>query len=127
MPVLRIGPFFDEDANEVLKLATQAATRDIAETLLITWYVMLESRIRVNQDRYLSGLTRDRNDDYTWRVHDDISKVYGPWLEGVGSQNAHTRFGGYWSLRDSRADVSKSAASIAEEKISQACEDLGGA
>jgi len=25
--------------------------------------------------------------------------VYGPWLEGVGSRNATTRFKGYWSFR----------------------------
>ena len=25
--------------------------------------------------------------------------VYGPWLEGVGSRNATTRFKGYWAFR----------------------------
>ena len=29
--------------------------------------------------------------------------VYGPWLEGVGSRNATTRFKGYWAFRKAAA------------------------
>lgn len=126
MTVHRVGPFFEGDAGETLKLATQAASRDIAETLLITWYVKLDSAIQVNQNRYLSGLTRDRNDDYTWRVHDDIGKVYGPWLEGIGSQNPRSTFKGYHALREANAEVSGQAYDIADENIAEAVKELGG-
>lgn len=29
----------------------------------------------------------------------EAGPVYGPWLEGVGSRNATSRFKGYWSFR----------------------------
>ena len=33
--------------------------------------------------------------------------VYGPWLEGVGSRNATTRFKGYWAFRKATAALDR--------------------
>lgn len=33
--------------------------------------------------------------------------VYGPWLEGLGSRNATTRFKGYWAFRKASAALDR--------------------
>ena len=47
-----------------------------------------------NYRRNVNGIVRDLNGLIT-----DGGVVYGPWLEGVGSRNASTRFKGYAAFR----------------------------
>jgi len=39
-----------------------------------------------------------RRDGAHWKISDN-GVIYGPWLEGVGSRNATTRFKGYANYR----------------------------
>lgn len=119
------GRFFASDPNDIIKKHVIKGGEDIAETLLITWYVKLDQRIRVNQYRYLSGLTKTQTGDDTWAVHDNISFVYGPWLEGKGSQNPRTRFKGYHALENARREVRQQVPEIMERNLAEAVEELG--
>jgi hypothetical protein len=51
------------------------------------------------------------------RVVNDAMVVYGPWLEGVGSRNATTRFKGYFSFRRARQEVEAKTAALVEPAL----------
>lgn len=51
------------------------------------------------------------------RVVNDNMVVYGPWLEGVGSRNAATRFKGYFSFRRARQETEAKAAALVEPAL----------
>lgn len=120
------GEFFQSDPSEKLRVAVHRGGESVAETLLITWYVNLDERIKVNQYRYLSGLTKEESGEDSWSVHDDVSYVYGPWLEGKGSQNPRSTFKGYFALRNARRSATKDARDIVESEVHDAVVELGG-
>jgi len=53
--------------------------------------------------------------------------VYGPWLEGVGSRNATTRFKGYFSMRKAANSVAAKAKAIAQPVIDTFTRKANGA
>ena len=55
---------------------------------------------------------------------DDSGVVYGPWLEGVGSRNATTRFKGYSSFRRTAQKMEELAPEIATRHVQQAVQEL---
>lgn len=59
------------------------------------------------------------------KVHDSLV-IYGPWLEGVGSRNATTRFKGYAMFRNARQKVEQMKLEILKKWIGKAVERLGG-
>lgn len=60
-----------------------------------------------------------------YRVHDSMV-VYGPWLEGVGSRNASSRFKGYRTWRLTRQDLRAKAPIIAVRVLKRYMPKLGG-
>ena len=54
----------------------------------------------------------------------DSEVEYGPWLEGVGSRNATTRFKGYHSFRRVGQTLQKDAPAILEQYIKKAIAEL---
>lgn len=74
-------------------------------SMLLTTATEAQSRVRQRLDVVLrnpTGFYRSRvTSEVTptlGRVHDS-NVIYGPWLEGVGSRNARTRFKGYSTFR----------------------------
>ena len=59
------------------------------------------------------------------RIHDS-KVVYGPWLEGIGSRNAKSRFKGYAMFRNAKQQLEKLKAGIVNNRIAQAVKRLGG-
>lgn len=59
---------------------------------------------------YASRVVTERATANRWLVHDS-NMVYGPWLEGVSSRNAATRFKGYrhWRATTQQADAEAAA------------------
>lgn len=57
---------------------------------------------------------------------DDSKVVYGPWLEGVSSRNAKSRFKGYSMFRNAMQTLEKMKQGIVSHRISQAVKRLGG-
>ncbi len=43
--------------------------------------------------------------------------MYGPWLEGVGSRNASTRFKGYFAMRRAANSIAQKASALAKPII----------
>jgi hypothetical protein len=56
----------------------------------------------------------------------DSNVIYGPWLEGVGSRNATTRFKGYASFRKIAQRVSEDAALIVATDVNAMAARLEG-
>ena len=65
---------------------------------------------------YVSDIHTDRASVDLNLVH-DTPVVYGPWLEGVGSQNATTRFKGYHTFRKIAQQLDVEAGGIANAEI----------
>lgn len=59
------------------------------------------------------------------RIHDKQT-IYGPWLEGIGSRNATTRFKGYASFRRAYQTLDAAAPHVAAEVIKRRLHELGG-
>ena len=55
---------------------------------------------------------------------DDGKVIYGPWLEGIGSRNATTRFKGYQSFRLTYQELKKVAPEIMQKQLDQAMKEL---
>lgn len=124
--VIKIGRIFDASLSEAdVREAIDNINRGVAQRAFATWNILLDSRIRVNQYRYMSGNRVEPRDD-GWVVHDDIDKPYGPWLEGVGSRNGPDGFPGYHSLRDAANQTESEAEDIAEEHVEQLVRELSG-
>lgn len=123
--IVKTGRFWDATAADAeTRAAVDDVGREVALDATRNWNLLLESRIRINQYRYMSG-NRIEPRDGSWVVHDDIAKPYGPWLEGVGSRNAPvTRFEGYHALRDAAEIADRNATAIGNERISRLVEGL---
>ncbi len=58
-------------------------------------------------------------------VHDN-NVVYGPWLEGVSSRNASTRFKGYHMFRNAQQKVDRRKGRILKKRVGQGVNKLNG-
>jgi hypothetical protein len=123
--VVKTGRFFDvAQADADTRAAVDEIGRAVAIDAMRNWNLLLDSRIRVNQFRYMSG-NRIEPRGSSWVVHDDIAKPYGPWLEGVGSRNAPvTRFEGYHALAEATELTDRAAFGIAEEHVVRLVDQL---
>lgn len=64
---------------------------------------------------YRSNIVQQRRGDY-WTITDS-GVVYGPWLAGVGSRNATSRFKGYKHWRRLQQFLRKEAPVVASKQI----------
>lgn len=109
------GPLLDGRAGPIIA----AMGRDMQEQIAAQGYadVManLNASIRNPTPYYETQIViQDRADDLV--VH-DRGVVYGPWLEGVGSRNAATRFKGYASFRRAYQELERKAPVLAERVL----------
>jgi hypothetical protein len=74
---------------------------------------------------YESDIHTDRQTPDINLVH-DTPVVYGPWLEGVGSQNETTRFKGYHTFRRIAQQLELEASAIADRTIQIYIKELNG-
>lgn len=70
-----------------------------------------QSQIRVRQDGADAAVT-------------DSGVIYGPWLEGVSSRNARSRFKGYATFRRIQQDVTAAAERIVKPDVDRLVRDL---
>lgn len=106
------GPLFDGRADRAVAAFLKDAVRKVADEA--------QDKVEMN----LMGSIRENHRVYTSKVHvepegstavvTDGGVVYGPWLEGVGSRNATTRFKGYSSFRRARNEMERIAPEIAQ-------------
>jgi hypothetical protein len=125
--VTQTGPLFDRRANEVMRAFLLDSEREIADegADLVRYYGQ-------GSFRYLSSVPTGR-----WGKSVHVSRtfgsfvvrenvIYGPWLEGVGSRNATTRFKGYAMFRRAAQTLGIQAHAIAERILPLYLRRLGG-
>ncbi|TMC47636.1 MAG: hypothetical protein E6J20_19405 [Chloroflexi bacterium] len=116
------GPLFTGVAEAELAATVTAVQREIAEYAEYQWQMNMTASFQHPSDppRYQSHVNvHPRGSDL---VVDDgypgSGLLYGPWLEGVGSRNATSRFKGYFALRRAASSVAQKTAAIAAPIIS---------
>ncbi len=119
------GPLFDVniqvDGARYLDEAIQQVAlegRDGVRTLGMSQY-------REPTGYYSSNVVVRRDSPERATVHDSMV-VYGPWLEGVGSRNATTRFKGYRTWRLTRQTIAGKAPIIAIRVLKRYMPRWGG-
>lgn len=113
------GPLFDGVAARDLDGALAVVKREVAIEAEREWQTNMADSFQHATGRYQShvnvaqrGLDRVVNDGYP-----GSKLLYGPWLEGLGSRNATTRFKGYFAQRRATQTVDKKVPVIAEPII----------
>lgn len=117
--ILIKGPLFDGVALRDLEVAFETVQREVADYAQYQWQMNMTDSFQNATGRYQSHvniLRRDAdlvvNDGYP-----GSGLLYGPWLEGVGTRNATTRFKGYFALRRAANSVAQKTSAIAEPII----------
>jgi hypothetical protein len=103
--VTQLSVFLDEAVDLVAAAAEEAVDRNLAASI----------RKPSSPPRYQAQINI-RHDGLD-RVINDNGVIYGPWLEGVGSRNATTRFKGYASFRRARQDIEQRVPAIVEPAL----------
>lgn len=119
------GPLFDGRAEQIaLDLAADAVDTvgEVAEQQVVR---LMELHFQNPRPWYWLQVTRSHPGYLTTVVH-DTGIVYGPWLEGVGSRNATTRFKGYRHWRTTRQEIESQVLSIIEPVVEHHVARLGG-
>ena len=118
------GPLFDARAPKALRDAASGALREMVEEgesfLMETLRpapagVYISGESTGNYRRNVSSRTQGMT-----AVISDGGVVYGPWLEGISSRNAASRFKGHASFRRAGQHVARLSKKIAEKYIFRA-------
>ena len=130
------GPIFAGRSGAVVGNATRQAVKELAqlgeERLALTLrprpggvYLSASEagKGKASTGNYRRNL-RTRVSATTARI-DDGGIVYGPWLEGVGSRNAVTRFKGYAMWRRTRQWMERKKTQVMNAHLQKALGQLG--
>ena len=108
------GPLFDGRASAALDAYIREAVTEVGEES--------EDLVRAGTGvfrnptgAYASRITTNRMGDRA--LVTDQNSVYGPWLEGVGSRNATTRFKGYHLWRKATQQAQRQAPGVARRLL----------
>ena len=113
--VITSGPYFDGGMKRSVNLAVDEASEKVAQTGVNMVKSRLDTVLVNPTGRYQSQIQTDRST--TSPVVTDSGSVYGPWLEGVSSRNASSRFKGYATFRKTTAKLQTAAAGVADPII----------
>lgn len=115
------GPLFNGAAEADLAAAVVAIQRTVAVEAEREWQQnMTDSFRHPSSPPYYQSKINIARRDADLVVSDGYpgsGVLYGPWLEGVGSRNATTRFKGYFSMRRAAQAVAQKASAIAKPII----------
>jgi hypothetical protein len=115
------GPLFSGVVEADLEVAFAAAQQEVAAVAEAQWQANMTGSFQHPSEppRYQSKVNvLKRGSDLV--VNDGYpgsGLLYGPWLEGVGSRNATTRFKGYFALRRAAQMVAAKTAEITKPII----------
>lgn len=115
------GALFNGVAEAQLAAAQEAVQREIAEYAEFQWQMNMTDSFQNPSDppRYQShvNILKRGGDLVVNDGYPGSGLLYGPWLEGVGSRNATTRFKGYRSMGRAAASVDRQTEAIAKPII----------
>lgn len=114
---IRRGPMFDGRTAKAMHTYSDQVSYKVATFAEDQVRQRLAQVLQHPTGYYQSRITVDRAG--TGYQVSDGGVVYGPWLEGVGSRNATTRFKGYATFRRTKALVDRKAPGIAAELLAR--------
>jgi hypothetical protein len=110
------GPLFTGQVDAWLDAALTDAVKEVADYAEYQWQMnMINSFVNPSSPpRYQSeaNVAKRGSDLVVNDGYPGSGLLYGPWLEGVGSRNATSRFKGYSSMRRATATVDRMTAAI---------------
>jgi hypothetical protein len=108
------GPVFNGQALAAMRDFERAAVADVADYGVEAVRENLHGVLKHPTGRYSSTIHAQKA-----ALNAEIldGTVYGPWLEGVGSRNATTRFKGYHTFRKTTQKVQEQAGEIAAHAL----------
>ena len=109
------GPIFDHRAVRAMEDFEEELEEEAAEWALDHIKDTFHRSFKHPTGRYESTVRvrKSRGGAEVWDGgHGGL--VYGPWLEGVGSRNATTRFKGYWAFRKATSALDREIENIAD-------------
>jgi hypothetical protein len=110
--VVLTGPLFDGAAAELVTATLAEAQVQVAAHGSATLHGFMNATFRHPTPYYETQVvTSSRAGDL---VVNDRKIIYGPWLEGIGSRNATTRFKGYANWRRARQEAARKLPEIVE-------------
>lgn len=109
------GPLVDGRLQHAIDLGLDDAKRDVAKRGVTLVRARLAGVLRHPTGRYEFQVQAERA-VADWAVTDG-GIVYGPWLEGVSTRNATTRFKGYHTFRRTTQELDRQAGAIADRAI----------
>lgn len=115
--VTKRGGVFTPGASFTVERFHEEALMDAATAGAAMVRQRLHTVLR-NPTGYYSSQIRERRTAVGSEVTDS-GVVYGPWLEGISSRNASTRFKGYATFRRTAQDLDKQAPRIVDPTITQ--------
>lgn len=123
--VKKSGPLFDGQADAAVARFTRDSTKVLTQVGADMVKLKYSARIRVNSGRFLGRITGE----VTGTIGRIYTKyiLYGYWLEGVGSQNATTRFKGYWAYRETHIELDAKSEQILQPLINKMIREMEGA
>ncbi len=120
--VLQSGPLFDGRALRLTSVMSDEIAEVVAQKAFEEVGAALGAVLKNPTGYYESRITVDRQRSDMFVVHDQ-GVFYGPWLAGVSSLNATSRFKGYahWMRAKQRteANVAGIAAPVVTKRIRQ--------
>lgn len=109
------GGLFTGHPDAVIDAYLDEAAREVAAQGYAEVMTILNQSIRHPTPYYETQVTIDQARD-TLVIH-DRGVVYGPWLEGVSSRNASTRFKGYAAFRRATRRLEQKAPQLAQRLL----------
>jgi hypothetical protein len=116
--VKKTGPVFDGRAVAAADQFVAEWGKQLSQETFNLVQADMSLHFRNPTGFYQSNVVTDRVGKDRWRVHDNMV-VYGPWLEGVGSRNATSRFKGYAHWRRTVQRVNQIATTMGNQIVGQ--------
>jgi hypothetical protein len=113
MTLTATGPLFDGRALKAVDRLEEDITKDVAERGIIEVRAALDAVLQNPTGAYRGQIQTSKVRKDRYEVTDG-GVVYGPWLAGVGSRNATSRFKGYTHWRRATQRLERNAAKIAQ-------------
>lgn len=109
------GPLFDGSFAREMERAMDEIKQEVGDETVLLIQDRLD-QVLVNPTGFYRSNIRAYPRGLVVMV-DDNNVIYGPWLEGVGSRNATTRFKGYHTFRTVLGEARRRTPKIADQVI----------
>ena len=112
------GPFFDDRNPAAMRQLEDDGLNRLGGQGLANVHTLLDGALQNPTPYYETQLMTERQGSD--QIVHDRGIIYGPWLEGVGSRNATTRFKGYHHFRIATQQLEVQAEQLLGPLVDQA-------